>query len=66
MYLSTTEISVPEAMSVAVTEDTLTTELSDGRDDFSPFVLVPAPGACDTGREKQLGTDWRWPRHSLA
>ena len=31
MYVSTTEISVPEAMTVAVTEDTLTAELSDGR-----------------------------------
>ena len=31
MYVSTTEASVPEAMTIAVTEDTLTAELSDGR-----------------------------------
>ena len=31
IYVSTTEASVPEAMTIAVTEDTLTAELSDGR-----------------------------------
>ena len=31
MYVSTTEVSVPEAMTIAVTVDTLTAELSDGR-----------------------------------
>ena len=31
MYVSTTEISVPEATTVAVTEETLTAELFDGR-----------------------------------
>ena len=31
MYVSTTEVSVPEAMTIAVTDDTLTAELSDGR-----------------------------------
>lgn len=41
MYVSTTEISVPEAMSVAVTEDTLTTELSDGRTISVPLSWYP-------------------------
>ena len=31
MHVSTTEISVPEAMTIAVTEDTLTAELSAGQ-----------------------------------
>ena len=31
MHVSTTEVSVPEAMTIAVTEDTLAVELSDGR-----------------------------------
>ena len=30
MYASTTELIVPDAMTIEVTEDTLTAELSDG------------------------------------
>ena len=41
MYVSTTEISVPEAMTVAVTEDTLTAELSDGRAISVPLAWHP-------------------------
>ena len=41
MYVSTTEISVPEAMIVAVTEDTLTAELSDGRTISVPLAWYP-------------------------
>ena len=41
MYGSTTEISVPEAMTVAVTEDTLTAELSDGRTISVPLAWYP-------------------------
>ena len=41
MYVSTTEISVPEAMTVAVTEDTLTAELSDGRTISVPLAWYP-------------------------
>ena len=45
MYVSTNEISVPEAMTVAVTEDTLTAELtaelSDGRTISVPLAWYP-------------------------
>ena len=41
MYVSTTEVSVPEAMSVAVTDDTLTVELSDGRTISVPLAWHP-------------------------
>ena len=41
MYVSTNAISVPEAMTVAVTEDTLTAELSDGRTISVPLAWYP-------------------------
>ena len=41
MYISTTEISVPDAMSIEVTEDTLTAELSDGRIISVPLAWYP-------------------------
>ena len=41
MYVSTTEISVPEAMTVQITEDTLTAELSDGRTISVPISWYP-------------------------
>ena len=41
MYVSTTEVSVPEAMTIAVTEDTLTAELSDGRTIAVPLAWYP-------------------------
>ena len=41
MYVSTTEVSVPEAMTIAVTEDTLTAELSDGRTISVPLAWHP-------------------------
>ena len=41
MYVSTTEVSVPEAMTIAVTEDTLTAELSDGRTISVPLAWYP-------------------------
>ena len=41
MYVSTTEVSVPEAMTVEVTEDTLTAELSDGRTISVPLAWYP-------------------------
>ena len=41
MYVSTTEVSVPEAMTIAVTEDTITAELSDGRTIAVPLAWYP-------------------------
>ena len=41
MYVSTTEVSVPEAMTIAVTEDTLAAELSDGRTIAVPLTWYP-------------------------
>ena len=41
MYVSTTEINVPEAMTVSVTEDTLAVQLSDGRDISVPLSWYP-------------------------
>ena len=41
MYVSTTEVSVPEAMAIVVTEDTLTAELSDGRSISAPLAWYP-------------------------
>ncbi len=41
MYVSTTEVSVSEALTVAVTEDTLTAELSDGRTIAAPLSWYP-------------------------
>ncbi len=44
MYVLTTEVSVPEAMSIAVTEDTLTADLSDGRTISAPLAWYPRLG----------------------
>ena len=41
MHISTTEISVPDAMTIKVTEDTLTAELSDGRTISVPLAWYP-------------------------
>ena len=41
MHVSTTEISVPKAMTIAVTEDTLAVELSDGRTISVPLAWYP-------------------------
>ena len=41
MYVSTTEINVPEAMTVSVTEDILAVQLSDGRDISVPLSWYP-------------------------
>ena len=41
MHVSTTEISVPDAMTIEVTEDTLTAELSDGRTISVPISWYP-------------------------
>ena len=41
MYVSTTEVSVPDAMTVEMTEDTLTAELSDGRTISVPLAWYP-------------------------
>ena len=41
MYVSTTEISVPQAMAVSVTEDALAVQLSDGRDISVPLSWYP-------------------------
>ena len=41
MYVSTTEVSVPEAMSITVTDDTLTAELADGRTISAPLAWYP-------------------------
>ena len=42
MYVSTTEVSVPEARAIEVTDDTLTAELSDGRTISAPLAGIPA------------------------
>ena len=41
MYVSTTEVSVPEARAIEVTDDTLTAELSDGRTISAPLAWYP-------------------------
>ena len=41
MYVSTTEVNVPEAMAVSATEDTLTVDLSDGRVISIPLAWYP-------------------------
>ena len=41
MYVSTTEVNVPEAMAISATEDTLTAELSDGRIISIPLSWYP-------------------------
>ena len=41
MHVSTTEVSIPEAMTIAATEDTLTVELSDGRTISIPLAWYP-------------------------
>ena len=41
MYVLTTEVNVPEAMTVSTTEDTLTAELSDGRTISIPISWYP-------------------------
>ena len=41
MHISTTEVSVPEAITIAVTEDTLTVELSDERTISVPLAWYP-------------------------
>ena len=41
MYVLTTEVNVPEAMTVSATEDTLTAELSDGRTISIPISWYP-------------------------
>ncbi len=41
MYVSTTVINVPEAMTVSVTEDALAVQLSDGRDISVPLSWYP-------------------------
>ena len=41
MYVSTTDISVPGAIAIAVNEDTLTAELSDGRTISVPIAWYP-------------------------
>ena len=41
MYVSTTGVSLPEAMTIAVTEDTLTAELSDARTISVPLAWHP-------------------------
>ena len=41
MHISATEIIVPDAMTIEVTEDTLTAELSDGRTISVPLAWYP-------------------------
>ena len=41
MYVSTTEINVPEAMTVSVTEEAIAVQLSDGRDISVPLLWYP-------------------------
>lgn len=42
MYVSTTEVSVPEAMTVSVTEEALAVRLSDGHQISVPYSGIPA------------------------
>ena len=41
MHVSTTEVGIPEAMTIAATEDTLTVKLSDGRTISVPLAWYP-------------------------
>ena len=66
MYVSTTEVSVPEAMTIAVTEDTLTAELSDGRTIAIPLAWYPrlVHGTPEERNNWELiggGQGIRWP-----
>ena len=66
MYVSTTEVSVPEAMTIAVTEDTLTAELSDGMTIATPLAWYPrlVHGTPEERNNWELiggGQGIRWP-----
>ena len=66
MYVSTTEVSVPEAMAIAVTEDTLSAELSDGRAIAVPLAWYPrlvhaTPGERDNWELIGGGQGVHWP-----
>ena len=52
IYVSTTEVSVPETMMIAVTEDTLTTEPSDGRA-ISRCRWPGIPASCTLHRRRE-------------
>ena len=55
MTISTVELSVPDAISVQVSEDTLTVELSDGRMVSAPLAWFPR---LVHGTQKERG-NWR-------
>ncbi len=66
MYVSTTEISVPDAMTIKVTEDTLTAELSDGRTisvplSWHPRLVHAAPEERDNWELIGTGQGIHWP-----
>ena len=57
MHVSTTEVNVPDAMTIQVTDDALIAELSDGRTISVPLVLVSPTGPWNTRGTRQLGAD---------
>ena len=64
MHVSTTEVSVPEAMTIAVTEDTLTVELSDGRTISVPLAWYPRlmhATPQERGNWELIGEGIHWP-----
>ena len=65
MHISTTEIIVPDAMTIEVTEDTLTAELSDGRTISVPLAWYPRLIHAHTRGTQQLGVDRHRARASI-
>ena len=66
MNVSTLKVSVPEAMSVEVTEDTLTAELSDGRTVSVPLSWYPRLIHATPGGTPELAADRRGRGYPLA
>lgn len=62
MIISIINASIPEAETAAVTGDTLTAELSDGRAIAAPLAYYPLPVSRTPRDKKQLAADWRQTR----
>ena len=62
MYVSTTEVSVPEAMTIEVTEGHTHGRAVRRQDHLRPVGLVSQSGIRSLGGKGQLGTDRRGSR----
>ncbi len=65
MNTSAIEIAVPVAETVAVTEDTLTVELSDGRSLSVPLAWFPQASPCHSCGTQELAINRARARHPL-